>query len=181
MMTIENPLISVIVPVYNVENYMRQCIDSLLKQTLPNIEIILVDDGATDKSPEICDEYAKEHSNIRVIHKLNGGLGSARNEGMKIARGKYIGFVDSDDYVSKKMYETLWNLAETNDADCAYCEFARFWNDRVDITLKTEKTVKIYSNDEILKLIFAGQSGMRSVEKRRLYIWGQCGTWIIQK
>ena len=79
-MTIENPLISVIVPVYNVENYMRQCIDSLLKQTLPNIEIILVDDGATDKSPEICDEYAKEHSNIRVIHKLNGGLGSARNE-----------------------------------------------------------------------------------------------------
>ena len=165
MMAIENPLISVIVPVYNVENYMRQCIDSLLKQTLPNMEIILVDDGATDKSPEICDEYAKEHSNIRVIHKLNGGLGSARNEGMRKARGKYIGFVDSDDYVSEKMYETLWNLAETNEADCAYCEFARFWNDRVDITLKREKTVKIYSNDEILNPYLLDRVGCDPSEK----------------
>ena len=126
--------VSVIVPVYNVEKYLKQCLDSIVDQTLEDLEIVLVDDGSVDSSGTICDEYAKEHSNIRVIHKLNGGLGSARNEGMRKARGKYIGFVDSDDYVSEKMYETLWNLAETNEADCAYCEFARFWNDRVDIT-----------------------------------------------
>ena len=85
----ENPLISVVVPVYNVENYMKQCIDSLINQTLPSIEIILVDDGSTDKSAAICDDYARKFPNILVIHKANGGLGSARNAGMQKAKGKY--------------------------------------------------------------------------------------------
>lgn len=147
----KNPLISVIVPVYNVENYMRQCVDSLVNQTLSNIEIILVNDGATDKSPAICDDYASKYPNIKTIHKANGGLGSARNAGLKNAKGKYVGFVDSDDYVSEKMYETLWNLAEINEADCAYCEFTRFWNDKVDVSVNTEKRkIKIYLGDEVL-------------------------------
>ena len=165
MTEIEKPLISVVVPVYNVENYMRKCIDSLLNQTLSDIEIILVDDGATDTSPKICDEYAKEHSCIKVIHKQNGGLGSARNAGMKAARSKYIGFVDSDDYVSVKMYETLWNLAETNEADCAYCEFTRFWNDTVDIIPQLQKTIKVYSGKEILDSYLLDRVGCQPSEK----------------
>ena len=165
MTEIEKPLISVIVPVYNVENYMRQCIDSLLKQTLSNIEIILVDDGATDTSPKICDEYARRYSRIKVIHKLNGGLGSARNAGMKEARGKYIGFVDSDDYVSVKMYETLLDVAETNKADCAYCEFTRFWNDTVDVTKPPKKTIKVYSDKEILDAYLLDRIGCSPSEK----------------
>lgn len=165
MTEIEKPLISVIVPVYNVENYMRQCIDSLLNQTLSNIEIILVDDGATDTSPKICDEYARRYSCIKVIHKLNGGLGSARNAGMKEARGKYIGFVDSDDYVSVKMYEILLDLAETNKADCAYCEFTRFWNDTVDVAKQPEKTIRIYSGKEILDSYLLDRVGCSPSEK----------------
>ena len=165
MTEIEKTLISVIVPVYNVENYMRQCIDSLLNQTLSNIEIILVDDGATDTSPKICDEYARRYSRIKVIHKLNGGLGSARNAGMNGARGKYIGFVDSDDYVSVKMYETLLDLAETNKADCAYCEFTRFWNDTVDVTKPPKKTIKVYSDKEILDAYLLDRIGCSPSEK----------------
>ena len=165
MTEIEKPLISVVVPVYNVENYMRKCIDSLLNQTLSNIEIILVDDGATDTSPKICDEYARKHSCIRVIHKQNGGLGSARNAGMKAARGKYIGFVDSDDYVSVKMYETLWNLAETNEADCAYCEFTRFWNDTVDIIPQPQQAITTYSGKEILDSYLLDRVGCGPSEK----------------
>lgn len=165
MTEIEKPLISVIVPVYNVENYMRQCIDSLLNQTLSNIEIILVDDGATDTSPKICDEYARRYSCIKVIHKLNGGLGSARNAGMKEARGKYIGFVDSDDYVSVKMYEILLDLAETNKADCAYCEFTRFWNDTVDVAKQPEKTIRIYSGKEVLDSYLLDRVGCSPSEK----------------
>ena len=165
MTEIEKPLISVIVPVYNVEKYMRQCVDSLLNQTLSNIEIILVDDGATDASPKICDEYARKYSSVKVIHKLNGGLGSARNTGMKVARGKYIGFVDSDDYVSVKMYETLLDLAEINKADCAYCEFTRFWNDTVDVTKQPQKTIKVYSGKEILDSYLLDRVGCSPSEK----------------
>lgn len=165
MTEIEKPLISVIVPVYNVENYMRQCVDSLLNQTLTNIEIILVDDGATDTSPKICDEYARRYPRVKVIHKLNGGLGSARNVGMKEARGKYIGFVDSDDYVSVKMYETLLDLAEANKADCAYCGFTRFWNDTVDVTKQAEKTVNVYSGKEIMDSYLLDRIGCVPTEK----------------
>ena len=100
-------LISIIVPVYNIEEYLPRCIESVLKQTYTNFELILVDDGSKDKSGEICDEYQKKDSRIRVIHKKNGGSSSARNEGIKIAKGKYLGFVDSDDYIEKDMYERM--------------------------------------------------------------------------
>lgn len=103
----DKPLISVIVPVYNVEDYIEECIDSLIHQTYKNIEIILIDDGSTDSSGDICDKYASQHSNIVVLHKENGGLSSARNAGLDIAKGYYIGFVDSDDFVHPEMYEKL--------------------------------------------------------------------------
>ena len=113
----ERPLISVIVPVYNVEKYLPKCVDSILGQTYENLEIILVEDGTKDNSGAICDAYAAKDSRIRVIHKENGGLSSARNAGMDIARGDYFGFVDSDDWIEPKMYETLLNLAEKYHAD----------------------------------------------------------------
>lgn len=103
-------LISVIVPIYNTSEYLNRCIDSLLNQTYENLEIILVDDGSTDNCPAICDQYAKKDKRVKVIHKENGGLSSARNAGLDIATGEYIGFVDSDDFVSSEMYEVLINL-----------------------------------------------------------------------
>lgn len=161
-----NPLISVIVPVFNVEKYLQQCIDSLLRQNYSNIEIILVDDGSTDNSAQICDEYATKYKNITVIHKKNEGLGSSRNIGLQVANGKYIGFVDSDDYLSEDMYETLIRLAEENDADCSYCEFERFWDDNIiDKSHKCNDSIKIYSDNEILNPYLLDRVGCLPVEK----------------
>lgn len=107
----QDNLISVIVPVYNVEEYLPRCIDSILAQTYSNLEIILVDDGTKDNSNVICDEYAAKDSRIRVIHKENGGLSSARNAGIDVAKGEYIAFVDSDDWIEPDAYETMLTLA----------------------------------------------------------------------
>ncbi len=107
----QNVLISVIVPVYNVEQYLPRCVDSILAQTYRNLEIILVDDGTKDASDRICDDYAARDSRIKVIHKENGGLSSARNAGIDIARGEFLGFVDSDDWIEPEMYEQLLKLA----------------------------------------------------------------------
>ena len=103
--------ISIIVPVYNVEKYLPTCVDSILCQTFTNFELILVDDGSTDRSGIICDEYEKKDTRVKVIHKENGGLSSARNAGLYIAKGKYIGFVDSDDFIDKEMYIVLYDEA----------------------------------------------------------------------
>ena len=108
----ETPLISIIVPCYNVEAYLPKCVDSILSQTYSNLEIILVDDGSPDRCGDICDEYAKRDCRIRVIHKKNGGLSDARNVAIDIAKGEYITFVDSDDYVSPDYIETLYGLVE---------------------------------------------------------------------
>ena len=107
----KKPLISVIVPVYKVEAYLGRCVESLLSQTYGNLEIILVDDGSPDNCGQICDTYAARDTRIRVIHKENGGLSSARNAGIDVARGEYLGFVDSDDWVDVHTYEWLLNMA----------------------------------------------------------------------
>ena len=114
-------LISVIVPVYKVEKYLRRCVDSIINQTYKNLEIILVDDGSPDNCPAICDEYAKKDYRIKVIHKENGGLSSARNAGLDIADGKYLGFVDSDDYIAPEMYEKLYQLITGNNSQIVVC------------------------------------------------------------
>lgn len=111
------PLISVIVPTYNVELYLRQCVDSIIHQTYRNLEIILVDDGSPDHCGAICDEYAKKDNRIVVIHKENGGLSDARNAGMRAMHGEYLMFVDSDDWLTEDCVERLYHLAEQNDAD----------------------------------------------------------------
>lgn len=115
-------LISVIIPIYEVEKYLRKCVDSVLAQTYKNLEIILVDDGSPDNCGKICDEYAKKDNRVKVIHKRNGGLSSARNAGLDIAKGELVGFVDSDDYISPCMYEKLHNVLKTEQTDLALCD-----------------------------------------------------------
>ena len=113
--------LSVIVPVYNVENEIKKCLDSLISQTIKNIEIIVVDDGSTDNSPVLVDQYSKQYNNIRVIHQSNRGLSGARNAGLNVASGEYISFIDSDDYVDLNMFKTMVEYAEKYDADIAVC------------------------------------------------------------
>ena len=114
-------LISIIVPVYNIEAYIAKCVDSIVHQSYKNIEIILVDDGSTDNSSVLCDELASKDERITVIHKTNGGLSDARNTGIDIAKGKYIGFVDGDDYIDPLMYEMLLNACIQTGAKIAMC------------------------------------------------------------
>jgi len=117
-------LISIIIPIYNVEKYLKQCIDSIINQTYINLEIILVDDGSTDNCGKICDEYGLKDNRIKVIHKQNGGLSSARNAGLDIAKGEYIGFIDSDDYVEKDMYENMYNTALKTNTKLVICNWS---------------------------------------------------------
>ena len=120
------PLISVIVPVYNVEPYLRQCVDSILSQTYKNLEIILVDDGSPDGCPEICDEYSQKDEHVRVVHKENGGLSDARNAGMAVMTGKFLSFVDSDDMLPADAIETLLKIAIAEDVDLVIGGHNRF-------------------------------------------------------
>lgn len=111
------PAVSVIVPIYNVEKYLAECVDSILGQTFQDIEVILVDDGSSDRSGQMADDYAAQDTRVKVIHKENGGLSSARNAGMKVARGQYIYYCDSDDYISRDAIEILYDTAIRNDLD----------------------------------------------------------------
>ena len=121
-------LVSIIVPVYNVENYLEQCIYSAVSQTYKNIEVILVDDGSTDDSGTICDRYAEKDNRVTVIHKNNGGLSSARNAGIEVAKGEYITFVDSDDYVSRYYVENLVSALEKSGSDLAVSMFVNVYD-----------------------------------------------------
>lgn len=115
------PEISIIVPCYKVENYIEKCVDSILDQTFRDFELILVDDGSPDNCPAICDRYAAQDPRVKVIHKTNGGLSDARNYGLNIAEGRYIGFVDSDDWIAGDMFESLYQAIRSQDADIAVC------------------------------------------------------------
>lgn len=119
----ENPIISVIVTAYNVEKYLRKCLDSLLAQTFSSIEFIVVDDGSTDESGRICDEYEAKDERIRVIHRVNGGPSAARNDGIELARGEYIGYVDGDDWVEPEMYEQMYDACRESGAQIAICSY----------------------------------------------------------
>lgn len=137
--------VSVIIPVYNVEKYLPACLDSVLGQTLREIEVICVNDGSTDKSPEILQEYAKKDSRIIVINQENKGLGSARNRAIEIAKGEYIGFVDSDDYIDADFYEKLYNAALKHNAEIAAAGYRRVSSSSKSIRLRF-KNEKLYIN-----------------------------------
>lgn len=124
-----HPRISVIIPIYNVEKYIQQCIDSVIHQTLNEIEIILVDDQSPDNCPKICDQYAKTDRRIKIVHKpINEGLGFARNSGLKVATGEFVAFIDSDDFIDKNMFYSLYQEAIQSNADIVYCGLSFYKN-----------------------------------------------------
>lgn len=150
-----NPLITVIVPIYKVEKYLSICIESILKQTYTNIEIILVDDGSPDKCGQICDEYATKDHRIQVIHKTNGGLSDARNVALDVAKGEYITFVDSDDYIAQDYVEYLWHILNKNNADISAMLDKHFIDGKtLTIFTKEDKVSVISPNDYLCKLFY---------------------------
>lgn len=140
------PRLSVIVPVYKVEKYIHKCVDSILNQTFKDFELILIDDGSPDNCGEICDEYAKKDSRVRVIHKENGGQSSARNRGLDIAKGEIIGFVDSDDDIEVNMYKNLIDYMDREKLDIVFCDVYLVRGDRV-------REQSMYSENKVLNNI----------------------------
>jgi glycosyltransferase involved in cell wall biosynthesis len=149
------PTISIIVPIYNVEQYLHKCIDSILSQTFKDFELILVDDGSPDNCGEICDEYAAKDKRVKVIHKANGGLSDARNAGLNIVKGDYIGFVDSDDWIESNMYEVLLKLCINNKADVSTC-LVNFQNNRNEIEVN-KSNVSIFDSKTAIYLLYEGK------------------------
>lgn len=123
-----NSKISVIVPIYKVEKYLCKCVDSIINQTYKNLEIILVDDGSPDNCPQICDDYAKKDSRIKVVHKENGGLSDARNAGMKVATGEYVSFIDSDDFIDESFIECLHSAILDADVKLSACDYRLYYD-----------------------------------------------------
>lgn len=162
----EMPLISVIVPVYNVEKYLKKCVDSLLDQKYPNLEIVLVDDGSPDNSPQMCDDFAKKYENITSLHKANGGLGSARNYGVERCGGNWIVFVDSDDYVRPEYISYMWDLHMKYEADMVSCGVTQEDESGKELLKSTEKEITVLSGKEaFFAIYFAKKSGHRSYSK----------------
>lgn len=152
--------ISIIVPVYNLDKYIEATIESLLNQTYKNIEIILVDDGSTDNSPKICDRLAKENSCIKVIHQQRSGVSVARNKGVEVSTGDYIGFCDGDDLADSDMYEFMYNLAIKDDADISICELRFILEDGTKKNIATGK-YKVWENTpDFLIDFFSGEVKM---------------------
>jgi len=150
-------LVSVIVPIYKVEKYLNKCVDSIMKQTYKNLEIILVDDGSPDNCGKICDEYAQADERIKVIHKENGGLSDARNEGIKIANGDYIMFVDSDDYLSLDCVEHLYHTSIEHNADLVIGSNKKFDDESGEIiwnTADSENKIEIMNRTDAMKDMF---------------------------
>lgn len=141
--------VSIIVPVYQVEKYIRQCIDSILAQTFTDFELILVDDGSKDRSGQICDEYVRMDNRVRVIHKENGGLSDARNRGMDQAVGSYFLFVDSDDYIASTMVECLYEKVVKEKADIAVCNYLYYFENDREKNFSTNVKPEIFSGTEI--------------------------------
>lgn len=140
--------VSVIVPVYNMERYLSRCLDSLLAQTLQELDILVVDDGSTDRSQSIIREYSAKSAKIRLLVKENGGLSDARNFALPYAQGEYVGYVDSDDFVEPDMYETMYRKAKDNDSDIVECNLRHTYPDKEDVEIGEE----LYDKKQLLML-----------------------------
>ena len=149
-------LISVIIPIYGVEKFLPKCIDTVLEQTYKCFELILVDDGSPDNSGKICDEYAEKDSRIKVIHKPNGGVSSARNAGINVMKGEFVTFIDPDDYIHPQMLEILLSLIDEYDADISLC-FSRGTHKRDYEEPDAEKyNIKALTGKETLEKLYSG-------------------------
>lgn len=152
-------LISIIIPAYNVEKYLNRCLETVVNQTYENIEIILIDDGSTDQTPILCDTWATKDQRIKVVHKRNEGLSAARNTGMEYATGKYVGFVDSDDWIELDMFKYLYQLINKYHVEAAFCDFRRLKDKK---KVKNEKELVIIRTDEELDRYFYRIDGGKS-------------------
>lgn len=156
------PLISIIIPVYNLEKHINKCVDSLLGQTYKNIEIILIDDGSSDASPEICDKYAQADCRIKVLHKINAGVSEARNSGLEIMTGDYVTFVDGDDFVTSDLIECLYNVLSDNNADISTCGHYRLEFDGstkyVNLMNTEAESVIVNSGTNAIRDMFYGKT-----------------------
>ncbi len=149
----ERDLISVIVPIYNTEKYLKKCIDSIISQTYTNLQIILVNDGSPDNSIEICNEYAKKDARIVIVNKQNGGLSSARNAGLGVATGHYVVFVDSDDYIKEDALDKMMSIMDETQADIAYMS-SYIVNEQYEIMyqkLRTKEEIRVFDNTVLLE------------------------------
>lgn len=168
------PKISIVVPVYNVENYLDRCMDSLLHQTLKDIEIILVNDGSPDNSPAMCDEYARRDARVKVVHKENAGLGMARNSGLEIATGEYVAFVDSDDFVDLNMYELLFDEAKIKQLDILFCGFYTYKDNAIVKACSEVSVYTQYSGQEcqdVLLGMINNCGDKRYIVKYEMSVW----------
>lgn len=163
-----SPTLSIIVPVYKVEAYLENCLSSILNQTFKDFELILVNDGSPDRSGMICDLFAEKDARIKVIHQANEGPSSARNSGLDIARGDYIGFVDSDDYIHQEMYEILFELIKSCDADISQCEFMRV-NDFAAAGIKRPCQIEVLNNIEALNNLYNGKYTNTVIPVNKVY------------
>ena len=163
-----NPLISVIVPVYKVEMYLKRCIDSIVTQTYSNIELILIDDGSPDNCPQICESYKEKDSRIVVIHKKNEGLSAARNKGLDIAHGDYITFIDSDDWVSTEYLSKLYSSIKETNADIAIVNHKQVTDFPVKLS-KKNRTIRLFSRQEALFELIARQNQPFVISCGKLY------------
>ena len=163
----KQPKVSVVVPIYNVEPYLVTCLKLLLNQTLKEIEINLVDD-ACQITAQICDEYAQRDSRIKVIHKKNAGLGMARNSGIEIATGKYIAFLDSDDYVDSNMYEILYNKIETSHSELVFCNNRNNLGHNKFIDIIEFDKERCFEGNDIMDLCLGAIASPPGVKKERL-------------
>lgn len=170
-MSNKDKLISIIVPIYKVEKYLKKCIESILKQTYKNIEIILVDDGSPDNCGKICDYYKQMDKRIKVIHKNNGGLSEARNYGIREARGDYLLFVDSDDFIAENICEILINNINKYSADMAICNFYYVFENKKAIKneMSSKKDVQVLEKENIIREYFLNYSVDLNVAWNKLY------------
>lgn len=149
----KSPFLSIIVPAYNVEQYLKQCVDSILTQEFRDYELLLVDDGSTDQTGQICDDYAGIDERIRVIHKKNGGLVSARKAGIREAKGTYVGYVDGDDWIASDMYGKLCQKAKEEDADIVICDFFSAYEEE-NIPITQNMMAGVYEGEKLEKEVY---------------------------
>lgn len=169
-----NPKISIIVPIYNVERYLKRCIDSILSQTFKDFELILVNDGSLDRCGEICDIYKNQDRRIRVIHKKNGGVSSARNQGIDISKGDYIYFIDSDDFIDKDAIAYLYDLSITHNSDITCYSVKTYKNETLKTKINYKEEIQVYDNEDIIREYVESDKFLYStwnkLYKRKLFI-----------
>lgn len=169
--------VSIIIPIYNVEKYVKKCIDSAVNQTLDDYEIIIVDDGSPDRSAEIAEGYAQKHQNIKILKKKNGGLSSARNAGLEVARGKYVYFIDSDDYIKENTIEELYFKAEKENLDIVYFNAAPLFESE-EIRMKNQNYINYYNRSGDYSLSCSGQVMFANMYENREWYPSACLQFI---